>query len=68
MGHELAKVRGVPTRIMRSEKEVAEIRKQREAQQAQQQAIMEAQEAGAAMESIGKGAAMMEDADVKQTG
>jgi hypothetical protein len=68
MGRELQKVRGAPTRIMRSQKEVDQIRAERAEAEQRQQALMEAQEAGKAMELVGKGAAAMDEGDVEQTG
>jgi hypothetical protein len=67
MGHELSKVRGVPTRIMRSAKEIKQIREERAEQEEEARQVAMAQESGKAMEAVGKGAAMMQEADVEQT-
>jgi len=61
-GHELARVRGVPTHILRDADEVKKIRADR--RQAEQQAIelAQAEQGGKAMEAVGKGQQAMTDA------
>jgi len=59
-GHELARVRGVPTHILRTDKEVMEIRQSRMEQQQQQQELAMAQQSGDAMKAVGEGSKAME--------
>lgn len=61
MGRELAKVRGVPTLIMRSEDEVKKIRADRAVKEKEAMDLAIAQESGKAMEAIGKGQMAMDE-------
>ena len=64
MGMELAKARGVPTKIMRNPKDVKATRDQRAEQEAQAMEIAMAQQSGDAMKAVGEGAAAMEEQEV----
>jgi hypothetical protein len=66
VARELGFDRGVPAKLMRNEKEVAEIRQQRAQaqQQAEQMAMLE--QAGSAMKGIGEGAAAMDEQETVQ--
>jgi hypothetical protein len=66
MGLELARVRGVPTKIMRDPQDVAQIRAERAEMQAKSAAMAEAQQAGEAMKSFGEGANSLETAQQAQ--
>jgi len=59
MGHELAKVRGVPTRILRNDTDVKKIRADRAEAEQEAMELAKAQAAGDAMQSVGAGAAAM---------
>lgn len=56
LGYELAKVRGVPTSIMRDPKEVKKIRAERAAQEKKIAELAQAEQAGNAMKAVGEGA------------
>jgi hypothetical protein len=64
MGLELARVRGVPTKILRSPDEVEAIRADRAAQEEQAMELAQAEQAGNAMKAVGEGANAMEDQEV----
>jgi hypothetical protein len=64
MGLELARVRGVPTKILRNPDDVKQIRADREAAEAEQMAMLQAEQAGKSMKAIGEGAASMEEQEV----
>ena len=53
---EIARLRGVPAKALKSEEDVEEEREKRQEQQQQMQQIQTAQEAGGAMQAIGDGA------------
>lgn len=52
----IAMLSGVPAKVQRSEEDIAEIREAREEQQRQAQELASAQQAGDAMQSVGRGA------------
>jgi hypothetical protein len=60
MGLELARVRGVPTKILRSPDEVEAIRADRAAQEEQAMELAQAEQAGNAMKAVGEGANAMD--------
>jgi hypothetical protein len=64
MGIELARVRGVPTKILRDPEDVARIRAERADQEQQAMELMQAQQAGEAMTAVGQGAQAMDEAEV----
>ena len=59
-GHELARVRGVPTHILRTDKELKQIRAERAEKEAEAMALATAQAGGEAMKAVGEGQAAME--------
>jgi hypothetical protein len=64
MGLELARVRGVPTKILRNPDDVKQIRADREKAEAEQMGMLQAEQAGKSMKAIGEGAASMEEQEV----
>ncbi len=62
MGHELARVRGVPTHILRTEDELKKIRAERAQQEQVAMELVQAEQGGKAMEAVGKGQQAMDDA------
>jgi hypothetical protein len=61
MGLELARVRGVPTKILRNPQEVEAIRAERAQAEAQAMELAQAEQAGKAMQAVGQGAAALEE-------
>jgi hypothetical protein len=66
VGHELGRVRGVPTHIFRTEKELKQIREERAEQQRIANELAAAQEAGAAMTAVGEGQQALEAGDAQE--
>jgi hypothetical protein len=66
VARELGFDRGVPAKLMRNEKEVAEIRQQRAQAQEQAQQMAMLEQAGSAMKGIGEGAAAMDEQETVQ--
>jgi hypothetical protein len=62
MGHELARVRGVPTRILRNTDEIKQIRAERKEQEEQAMELAMAEQAGKSMKAVGEGNAALEQA------
>ena len=62
MGHELAKVRGVPTRILRSNDDVKKIRLERKEQEDLAMELAMAEQSGKSMKAVGEGNAALEEA------
>ena len=62
ISREVAKLSGVPARLIRDEKKVAEAREKKAAQQQRMDAAILAQESGAGAKAIGEGAAAMDAA------
>ena len=60
IARELANDRGVPAKLMKSEREVQTVRQQREEMMQAQQQLELAQQAGDAMQATGEGAAALE--------
>ncbi len=65
-GHELARVRGVPTHILRTEKELKKIRADRAEQQRVAQELSMAEASGAAMKAVGEGQAALGEEGAEQ--
>jgi hypothetical protein len=64
MGLELARTRGVPTHILRTDAELKVVRKEKAELQQQQAQLQMAQQAGDSMKAVGEGQQAMEQQDV----
>ena len=63
---ELGSLEGVPAKLMNSDTEITQVRRERKEAMAAQEAALQAQEEGAGMEAMGKGQAAL--AEVPQIG